>query len=50
MASVRKTPSMEMFRRVRWGERPLWRITSFIAWMIGSPVFVKSSDFNIPLY
>jgi len=31
IASVRKTPSMEMFSIVRWGDCPLWRMTSFIA-------------------
>jgi len=50
MASVRNTPSMKMFSLVKCGERPLWRITSFMAWVIGSVVSVKSSTERFPLF
>ena len=46
---MRNTPSMEIFNIVKCGERPLCRITSFIACIIGSSLFVKSSECNFPL-
>jgi hypothetical protein len=49
IASVRNTPSMKMFSIVKCGDFPLWRITSFIAWMIGSCAFVKSSEWRFSL-
>jgi hypothetical protein len=50
IASVRKTPSMEMFSIVKWGDLPLWRITSFIACIIGSWELVKSSVCRFPSF
>jgi len=38
-----------MFSLVKWGERPRWRITSFIAWIIGSGEELKSTAWRIPL-
>jgi hypothetical protein len=50
IASVRNTPSMKMFSIVRCGDLPLCRITSFIAWIIGSCVFVKSWEWRFSLF
>jgi hypothetical protein len=50
IASVRKTPSMDIFSRVRWGDRPRWRTISFMAWVMGSSELVKSSTRRFPLF
>ena len=50
IASVRNTPSMKIFNIVRCGDLPLWRMTSFIAWIIGSCASVKSSECKVPLF
>jgi len=48
IASVRNTPSMKMFNIVKCGDLPLWRMTSFIAWIMGSCASVKSSECRLP--
>jgi hypothetical protein len=48
IASVRNTPSMEILSFVRWGDLPLWRITSFMAWVVGSSEVVKSCILRSP--
>ena len=50
MASVRNTPSMDMFSLVRCGDRPRWRTISFMACVIGSAEVVKSSMLRLPLF
>ena len=40
---------MKIFNIVRCGDLPLWRMTSFIAWIIGSCASVKSSECKVPL-
>jgi len=50
MASVRKTPSTDIFNLVKCGERPRCRTISFMAWVIGAAEVVKSSMRRFPLF
>jgi hypothetical protein len=49
IASVRNTPSMYIFNIVKCGDRPRWRMTSFMACITGSSALVKSSLERFPL-
>ena len=48
IASVRCTPSMKISIIVKCGERPLCRITSFMAWVMGSEESMKSFVCRVP--